>query len=205
MEVSKARRVLFEGGVTLKIDRRVERERVERERVECVVHTDGHAAATFRTRSSPERIDESPSERPPQVELGRGFGLRVQTAVHPSTDRGAPGVDQRLDFELNVYKPVMIHNVLESIRLLADGADSFRENCVRGLDVDRERIDTLMKQSLMLVTVLNRHIGYDNAAKVAKKAYEEGTTLVEAVTALGLMTEDEFQRAVVPSEMTAPR
>ncbi|MEM6672966.1 MAG: class II fumarate hydratase [Planctomycetota bacterium] len=109
------------------------------------------------------------------------------------------------NFELNVYKPVMIHNVLESIRLLADGADSFRENCVRGLDVDRERIDTLMKQSLMLVTALNRHIGYDNAAKVAKKAYEEGTTLVQAVTALGLMTEDEFQRAVVPSEMTAPR
>jgi fumarate hydratase class II len=99
----------------------------------------------------------------------------------------------------------MIHNVLESTRLLADAADSFRENCVRGLDVDRDRIDQLMKQSLMLVTALNRHIGYDNAAKVAKKAYEEGTTLVEAVTALGLMTEDEFDKAVVPAEMTSPR
>ena len=109
------------------------------------------------------------------------------------------------NFELNVYKPVIIHNVLESIRLLADGADSFRENCVAGLDVDRERIDHLMRQSLMLVTALNRHIGYDNAAKVAKKAYEEGTTLVEAVTALGLMTEEEFGRAVVPGEMTGPR
>jgi len=109
------------------------------------------------------------------------------------------------NFELNVYKPVMIHNVLESIRLLADGADSFRENCIAGMDVDRERIDQLMKQSLMLVTALNRHIGYDNAAKVAKKAYVEGTTLVEAVTALGLMTEDEFHAAVKPMEMTGPR
>ena len=109
------------------------------------------------------------------------------------------------NFELNVYKPVIIHNVLESIRLLADGADSFRENCVDGLDVDRERIDHLMRQSLMLVTALNRHIGYDNAAKVAKKAYEEGTTLVEAVTALGLMTEEEFSAAVVPADMTSPR
>jgi len=109
------------------------------------------------------------------------------------------------NFELNVYKPVIIHNVLESIRLLADGADSFRENCVDGLDVDRERIDHLMRQSLMLVTALNRHIGYDSAAKVAKKAYEEGTTLVDAVTALGLMTEEEFSAAVVPADMTSPR
>ncbi len=108
------------------------------------------------------------------------------------------------NFELNVYKPVMIHNVLESIRLLADGADSFRENCIRGLDVDAGRIDHLMKQSLMLVTALNRHIGYDNAAKVAKKAYVEGTTLVEAVTSLGLMTAEEFEAAVVPAEMTGP-
>ncbi len=109
------------------------------------------------------------------------------------------------NFELNVYKPVIIHNVLQSIGLLADAADSFRENCVCGLEVDRARIERLMRQSLMLVTALNRYIGYDSAAKVAKKAYEEGTTLVEAVTALGLMTEEEFERAVVPSEMTTPR
>ncbi|MEM8713605.1 MAG: class II fumarate hydratase, partial [Planctomycetota bacterium] len=108
------------------------------------------------------------------------------------------------NFELNVYKPVMIHNVLESIRLLSDGADSFRENCIQGMDVDRDRIDHLMKQSLMLVTALNRHIGYDNAAKVAKKAYVEGTTLVEAVTALGMMTAEEFEAAVKPAEMTSP-
>ena len=109
------------------------------------------------------------------------------------------------NFELNVYKPVMIHNVLESIRLLSDGADSFRQNCIKGLDVDRDRIDHLMQQSLMLVTALNRHIGYDNAAKVAKKAYLEGTTLVEAVTALKLMTADEFNAAVNPGEMTSPQ
>ena len=95
--------------------------------------------------------------------------------------------------------------MLESIRLLSDGADSFRTNCIDGLDVDKERIDQLMRQSLMLVTALNRHIGYDNAAKVAKKAYLDGTTLVEAVTSLGLLTEDEFHKAVVPREMTGPQ
>ena len=109
------------------------------------------------------------------------------------------------NFELNVFKPVIIHNVLESITLLADGCDSFREKCVEGLELDVERVDSLMKQSLMLVTALNRHIGYDNAAKVAKKAYTEGTTLVEAVVELGLMSADEFEAAVVPVEMTGPR
>ena len=108
-------------------------------------------------------------------------------------------------FELNVFKPVIIHNVLESITLLADGCDSFREKCVEGLELDVERVDSLMKQSLMLVTALNRHIGYDKAAKVAKKAYTEGTTLVEAVVELGLMSADEFEAAVVPVEMTGPR
>ena len=78
------------------------------------------------------------------------------------------------NFELNVYKPVIIHNVLQSIALLADACDSFRENCIEGLELDRERVDALMQQSLMLVTALNRHIGYDNAAKVAKKAYQRG-------------------------------
>jgi len=109
------------------------------------------------------------------------------------------------NFELNVYKPVMIHNVLESITLLADGCDSFRSNCIDGLELDAERVDSLMRDSLMLVTALNRHIGYDNAAKVAKKAYAEGTTLVEAVVDLGFMTADEFEAAVIPVEMTGPR
>ena len=109
------------------------------------------------------------------------------------------------NFELNVYKPVMIHNVLESIRLLADASDSFRTNCIDGLELDEQRVDELMKKSLMLVTALNRHIGYDNAAKVAKKAYLEGLTLREAVEALGLMTGAEFDAAVIPGEMTGPR
>ena len=109
------------------------------------------------------------------------------------------------NFELNVYKPVIVHNVLESIRLLADACDSFRANCVEGLELDRERVTSLMRQSLMLVTALNRHIGYDNAAKVAKKAYAEGVTLREAVVALGLMSGEEFDAAVVPADMVGPR
>jgi fumarate hydratase class II len=109
------------------------------------------------------------------------------------------------NFELNVFKPVIIHNVLGSIRLLADAADSFRENCVEGLEIDRARIESLMKQSLMLVTALNRHIGYDNAAKVAKTAYKEGKTLRETVVELGLMTGEAFDAAVVPEDMVGPR
>jgi fumarate hydratase class II len=109
------------------------------------------------------------------------------------------------NFELNVYKPVIVHNVLTSIRLLADACDSFRENCVAGLEIDSKRIDALMRQSLMLVTALNRHIGYDNAAKVAKKAYHDGTTLREAALALGVLTGEAFDEAVRPEEMIAPK
>jgi fumarate hydratase class II len=109
------------------------------------------------------------------------------------------------NFELNVFKPVIVHNVLESIALLSDACESFREKCVEGLELDEERVDALMRQSLMLVTALNRHIGYDNAGLVAKKAYAEGTTLVEAVVELGFMTAEEFEAAVVPKEMTGPR
>jgi fumarate hydratase class II len=109
------------------------------------------------------------------------------------------------NFELNVFKPVMIHNVLESARLLSDACDSFREKCIDGLELDADRVDRLMRQSLMLVTALNRHIGYDSAAKVAKKAYEENLTLREAVEQLGLMTGTEFDAAVVPGEMVGPR
>jgi fumarate hydratase class II len=108
------------------------------------------------------------------------------------------------NFELNVYKPVIVHNVLGSIRLLADACDSFRENCVVGLEIDKARIDALMRQSLMLVTALNRHIGYDNAATVAKKAHKDGTTLREAVVALGLLTADKFDAVVRPEDMIGP-
>jgi len=104
-------------------------------------------------------------------------------------------------FELNVYKPVIIHNVLQSIRLLGDGARSFADKCVRGIEADRERIDQLLHQSLMLVTALNPRIGYDNAAKVAKKAYAEGTSLKEAAIALGLLSAEEFDQLVRPELM----
>ena len=109
------------------------------------------------------------------------------------------------NFELNVFKPVMIHNLLQSIRLLADACDSFRTRCIDGLELNRERVESLMRASLMLVTALNRHIGYDAAAEVAKKAFTDGTTLGEAVGALGLMTAEEFEAAVVPGEMVGPR
>ena len=109
------------------------------------------------------------------------------------------------NFELNVFKPVMVHCCLTSIRLLADAADSFRENCIEGIELDRERVQSLMEQSLMLVTALNRSIGYDNAAKAAKTAYEANTTLKEAVLSLGLLSAEEFDAAIVPSEMVGPR
>jgi len=108
-------------------------------------------------------------------------------------------------FELNVFKPVMIYNVLQSIKLLADGAVSFTDNCVVGIEPNRERITQLMNESLMLVTALNPHIGYDNAAKAAKKAHKEGTTLKAAAMALGLLTSEQFDEWVRPEDMIAPK
>jgi fumarate hydratase, class II len=107
-------------------------------------------------------------------------------------------------FELNVFKPVIIANVLRSIRLLADAAISFTENCVVGIEPNRDRLKKLMNDSLMLVTALNPHIGYDNAAKIAKKAHHEGTTLKEAGLALGLLTEEQFDQWVRPESMLGP-
>ena len=108
-------------------------------------------------------------------------------------------------FELNVFKPVIIFNVLQSIRLLADASRSFADNCVVGIEPNRERIEKLLHESLMLVTALNPHIGYDNAAKVAKKAHADGTTLKAAAVALGLLTEDQFDSWVRPENMIGPR
>ena len=109
------------------------------------------------------------------------------------------------NFELNVFKPVMIHNTLQSIALLSDACDSFRENCIDGLELDTARVDELMRKSLMLVTALNRHIGYDNAAKVAKNAHKRGLTLRESVVELGLMSAEAFDKAVIPTDMVAPK
>ncbi|WP_042695492.1 class II fumarate hydratase [Azospirillum sp. B506] len=107
-------------------------------------------------------------------------------------------------FELNVFKPVIAFNVLQSIRLLADAAVSFTDNCVVGIEANRERIARLVSDSLMLVTALNPHIGYDNAAKIAKKAHKEGTSLKEAGRELGLLTDEQFDQWVRPERMVGP-
>jgi fumarate hydratase class II len=107
-------------------------------------------------------------------------------------------------FELNVFKPVMIYNFLQSCRLLADACVSFTDNCVVGIEPNRARIDELLRSSLMLVTALNPHIGYDNAAKVAKKAHLEGTSLKQAAVALGLLTAEQFDQWVRPQDMVGP-
>ena len=108
------------------------------------------------------------------------------------------------NFELHVYKPVMIHNVLESTRLLADACRSFRLHCAEGLEADRTRIAELVKKSLMLVTALNPHIGYDKAAAIAKKAHEEGLTLKEAALQSGHVTAEQFDAWIDPSKMVGP-
>ncbi|ARK21981.1 class II fumarate hydratase [Sporosarcina sp. P26b] len=106
------------------------------------------------------------------------------------------------NFELNVFKPVIIYNFLQSAKLLADGMISFNDNCAVGIEPNREEIDNKVKNSLMLVTALNPHIGYENAAKIAKKAHTEGTTLKEAALSTGLLTEAQFDEYVDPSKMT---
>lgn len=108
-------------------------------------------------------------------------------------------------FELNVFKPVMIYNLLQSIRLLADGCVSFTDNCVVGIEANVERIESLRDESLMLVTALNPHIGYDNATKIAKKAHKEGTTLKAAAIALDLLTDEQFNQWVKPENMIGPK
>jgi len=108
------------------------------------------------------------------------------------------------NFELNVYKPLVIHNLLQSVRLLADGMASFDAHCARGIEPDRERIAELVARSLMLVTALNPHIGYDRSAEIAKKAHREGTTLRAAALALGYVTADEFDAWVRPERMVGP-
>src|SRR5712675_2319306 len=105
------------------------------------------------------------------------------------------------NFELNVFKPLIIHNFLQSVRLLADGAAGFNEHCAAGIEPRRERIAELVGNSLMLVTALNPHIGYDKAAQIAKKAHKEGTTLKAAALALGHVTSEQFDEWVKPEDM----
>jgi fumarate hydratase, class II len=115
------------------------------------------------------------------------------------TTAGAMG-----NFELNVFKPVIIYNLLQSIRLLADGAENFSNKCVSGIQVNKKTIEKHLKNSLMLVTALNPYIGYDNAAKIAKKAFAEETTLKEAAVSLKLLTAEKFDEIVKPERMVGP-
>jgi fumarate hydratase, class II len=108
------------------------------------------------------------------------------------------------NFELNVFKPLIIHNVLQSLRLLADSSRSFEKFCAAGIEPNRARIAENLERSLMLVTALNPHIGYDNAAKIAKKAHRDGTTLRDAALALGLVTAENFDKWIDPVKMTRP-
>jgi fumarate hydratase class II len=109
------------------------------------------------------------------------------------------------NFELNVFKPVIAFNVLQSIRLLADAMVSFDVNCAVGIEPVRDNIDKFLNDSLMLVTALNPHIGYENAATIAKTAHKNGTTLKEEAVALGLMSAEDFDTFVKPEEMIAPK
>lgn len=108
-------------------------------------------------------------------------------------------------FELNVFKPLMVKNVLQSARLLGDAAVSFSDNCVDGIVANRERIDKLLHESLMLVTALNTRIGYDKAAKIAKTAHKDGSTLKATAIELGYLTEEQFNEWVKPEDMLGPK
>lgn len=109
------------------------------------------------------------------------------------------------NFELNVFKPMMIHNLLHSIQILSDSMRAFRTKCIEGIEPNEKMITQHLENSLMLVTALNNHIGYDKASSIAKKAHKEGTTLREAALELGYLTDDEFELWVRPEEMTGPK
>ncbi len=108
------------------------------------------------------------------------------------------------NFELNVFKPVMIHNFLHSVRLLNDACRGFVEFCVSGIELNRPQIDKYLNESLMLVTALNEHVGYDNASKIAKNAHKKGSSLKESAVELGLLTGEQFDEYVKPERMTHP-
>ena len=107
-------------------------------------------------------------------------------------------------FELNVFKPLIAKNLLHSIRIMGDALDSFNVNCVVGIIANEDRIEKLLNESLMLVTSLNPHIGYDKAAAIAKNAHKKGLTLKESALSLGHVTEEQFHKWVVPNDMLGP-
>ena len=127
-------------------------------------------------------------------------GLRAGYRQRPPvTFGGSQG-----NFELNVFKPVMIHNFLHSVRLLKDACHGFVEYCINGIELNRAQIDDYLKNSLMLVTALNPHIGYDKAAQVAKNAHKKGISLRESAVELGFLSGEDFDKYVKPEEMTHP-
>jgi fumarate hydratase class II len=130
--------------------------------------------------------------------------LMVCAQVH-GNDATIGVAGSRGNLELNVYKPLIGYAVLQSIGLLADACASFDEHCARGIAPDRAEIERKLQRSLMLVTALSPHIGYDNAAKVAKKAHADDTTLEEAAVALGLVSHEQFAQWVRPEDMVGPR
>ena len=136
---------------------------------------------------------------PTQVEALTMVVVRVYGNDHTVAFAGSQG-----NFQLNVYKPVMIHNVLESADLIADGCDSMRNHCATGIEPNLARIQQHLDESLMLVTALNTHIGYEKAAKIAKQAHVNGTSLKEAAVAMGYVTPEQYDEWVVPVEMTRP-
>jgi fumarate hydratase class II len=121
-----------------------------------------------------------------------------------ANDTAVTFADSQGNFELNVFKPVMIHNFLHSIRLLHDSSHGFVEYCIRGIELNRKQIDEHLQGSLMLVTALNPHIGYDKAAQVAKHAHKKGISLRESAIALGFLSGEDFDKFVKPEEMTHP-
>jgi fumarate hydratase class II len=136
---------------------------------------------------------------PTQCEAMTMIAAQVMGNDAAITFAGASG-----NFELNVYKPVIIYNLLQSIRLLTDGCRSFGQKCVCGIKANEQIIAKHVQNSLMLVTALNRHIGYDKAAAIAKEAYNRGITLKEAAVSLGIITAEDFDKFVVPGKMIAP-
>ena len=131
-------------------------------------------------------------------QISSTFSTRI-TSRRTFSIGGASG-----NFELNVFKPLIAHNVLQSIRLLADGMNSFEQHCVRGIQANRERIAELMERSLMLVTALTPHIGYDKAAEIAKYAHQNDTSLKAAALALQHVTDEQYEAWVIPSTMIHP-
>jgi fumarate hydratase class II len=130
----------------------------------------------------------------------------TQVCIHVLGNDAAIGfAGSQGHFELNVYKPMMAYNLLQSIQLIGDACQAFTDNCVVGIAADKERIDKLMRESLMLVTALAPKIGYDNATTVAKAAHKNGTTLKEEAVKLGFVDEETFEKTVRPESMIGPK